>query len=97
MRWAPEWLAWCAVSVLGLVAALLPSLLGGGATSATVTAAVVLLALAALASLCTQVAGRAAHVATAIPGDSVGRARPLSARVTDAPHHPLRPRAPGRA
>ena len=78
-----------------VVAFLLPTLVAGLDGTATLTGALLAVAVAALFSAGHGTTGLA--VRTASPGSGTRRAAPitLTTRVTDPTHHPLRPRAPG--
>ena len=77
----------------------LPSLLATSAAQSTpLTLAIVTMALAALVRLdLRSVALAAAGARSATPPARDAAPIVLTARVTDPVHHPLRPRAPGRA
>ena len=84
-------------AVIGsLVTLLLPWLTGttGDAPLVMVLTALALMTLSALRSH-TASGGAAARAAARIPTDAAGAGDVLAGRPTDAPHHPLRPRAPG--
>ena len=91
------------VALTGTACALLvmlaPSLLATSAAEATpLTLAIVTMALAALVRLdLRSVAPRCRRPAATPPARAPRRPPVLTARVTDPVHHPLRPRAPGRA
>jgi hypothetical protein len=84
-----------AVAVGAAVAWLLPWLTATSADAASLLL-VTSIALTALAGLNARVAVRAAAApASPRPPTEGGGVVLLAGRVTDAPHHPLRPRAPG--
>jgi protein-S-isoprenylcysteine O-methyltransferase Ste14 len=91
------WVA-LAVSVGGVVAVVLPSLLATSADPSSTAVAVLAVALAAVLGLesCWIVAV-AARSDTAAPPAGDGPPPVLAGRATDCVHHPLRPRAPGLA
>lgn len=84
------------VMVSGAIALLMPSL---AAANAQATTAVM---LTAVATLVAAIVGREHHVTMSVISPMAGHLAStdegppfLAARVTDAAHHPLRPRAPG--
>jgi hypothetical protein len=84
-----------AVAVGAALAVLMPWLAAPAADTASLLL-VTSLALTALVGLHGRAAVRAAAVHTAPRPPTEAHSRvSLAGRVTDAPHHPLRPRAPG--
>ncbi len=91
---------WVALAALVGVALgiLLPSLLATGIDApATLTAAIVTLALAALVRLGHRFGAVAPGTSAASLAAGIEAFPVLPGRVTDRVHHPLRPRAPGLA
>ncbi len=85
-----------AAVISSIVTLLLPWLTGttGEAPLVVVLTALALVTLSALRSQAGS-GGAATQAAARIPTDAAGPGDVLDGRPTDAPHHPLRPRAPG--
>jgi hypothetical protein len=76
---------------------IVPAMLMPGADTASVTAAALLVGVAALLRLCVSGASRASQSRSVVPPTDDMSPVLIPGRVTDPVHHPLRPRAPGLA
>ncbi len=84
-------------AVLGSIVTLLLPLMSGTTGDAPLVLVLTGLAVVTLSALRSQArsGGAATQAAARIPTDAAGAGDVLDGRPTDAPHHPLRPRAPG--